>query len=194
MNHSLCTQFTDLLEMQTDGDCHAVEKLKGLPISMKDGRCLFDLYEQWSSAFSYTPGRKETLTLILSLAKKMPDYANDDVLSLYREPEWQKLINLRGPVETILIQQCLICFQVYPKMGVSGYYEAQCLICNRCGNVFFRSHYDGNPLPACSCGENFHTLNTCGCPACGTKPSSTIAEMSPYEYFEKHEYVRGQWA
>lgn len=194
MNHNLSVHFIDLLLQQTRGDRGAIDKLKNFPITIGDGRCLFDLYEQWASAFSYTPGRRETLALILNLALKIQDYIHDERLLLYREPEWQSLIALRGPVETILLQQCTSCAQVYPEIGTSGYYDAHCLICNRCGNVFFKSQYDGTPIPQCSCGEHFYTLNTFGCPACGTKPSSIVAEISPYEYFEKHDYLRGQWA
>ncbi len=174
------------------GDAQAVEFLRSLQPTLDDGYCLFNAYEQWSQAFSYKPGRCEALGPIRSLANKLLGYGTDDTLRLFREPEWSELVQLRGPVEVVLVFQCLSCRREYPGMGTSGFYDASGLLCPQCGSVLFRSLYAEGQIPLCSCGSPYQSPEMVGCPFCHSTQSQVVSQLSPYQYFETHSYVRDQ--
>ena len=73
-------------------------------------------------------------------------------------------------------------------MSVSGFLDGTGLVCNKCGNVFLKSIYDDFEIPVCDCGGQFLV----GCPHCENKTAVTIAEKSPYWYFDNHKFNRGK--
>jgi hypothetical protein len=194
MNMKKILQFVALLERQVSGDVGARDDIYGLGVTLEDGYCLFNLHEQWAGAFSYNPGRTEALPLILSLGQKMIQYGKDDTLRLYNEPEWVGLVGLRGPVETVTIHQCSNCSREYPCMGTSGFYDAAGIVCPKCGDVYFKSYYENDLSPCPNCGEKLPDAKYWGCPRCHSKDSTSVARISPYEYFSTHGFKRGTGA
>lgn len=182
--------FIELLGEQAAGDRTAAKRLAALSPSLEDGYCLFNLHEQWASAFSYRPGRLEALPLIQSLAKKLARYKSDDTLKLFKEKEWEGLARLRGPVESVLLLACASCGAEFVSMGTSGFYDAVGLVCRGCGNVYFKSTYDDGPTPLCACGKKYKA----GCGKCGKKKGKIKSERSPFAYFADHSYTTGPGA
>jgi predicted RNA-binding Zn-ribbon protein involved in translation (DUF1610 family) len=188
-------EFVQLLEKQAAGHDGAIKTLQALHPKLEDGYCLYNLYEQWSQAFSYKAGRQEAFDPIFHLARKLLHYEKDETIRMFREGEWSELVKFRGPVETVLAYQCLSCRREYVSMGTSGFYDAVGLVCPNCGNVRFRSVYSkDNEMPQCSCGAHFHRTSPFDCPFCGSKQIQSMSQISPYEYFAKHTYVREEGA
>lgn len=194
MNKKKTSQFVALLERQSSGDQSARDDMHGLGISLDDGYCLFNLHQQWDGAFSFNPGRAEALPFILSLGQKIIQYEKDDTLCLFNEPEWKSLLALSGPVETVMIKQCSNCAREYPCMGTSGFYDANGIVCPQCGDVYFKSYYETDENPCPSCGKALPSAEHWGCPQCQSEESSTVAEISPYEYFSNHKFKKGPGA
>jgi hypothetical protein len=137
------------------------------------------LLDEWRGMFSCHPGRTEglvPLTSLLSLICRKPQMVQ---LDLYKTKEWQEIVGLRGPVETVLIQQCGQCQVKYARMGISGFLGIIDLLCNTCGGIHFESAYDAPKETACPCGGKAKV----GCPACGSIDGTTVEEVSPYQYF-----------
>jgi hypothetical protein len=194
MNLQKLRKLVECLRLQDAENPSAIEETLRLNISLEDGYCLFNLYEQWLGAFSFLPGRKEAVLPLLSLAEKLTKFSSDDTLAMYSLSEWQQLVLLRGPVETVLFEKCTNCSHSYVSMGTSGFYDANGLVCDSCGNVYFKSYYDETPPPRCACGREFPSVTTYGCRQCGEKKSLSQGGVSPYEYFSKHTYIRGPGA
>ena len=194
MNIQKIKQFYELLERQMAGEASAVESLHILQPTLDDSYCLYNLYEQWSQAFSYEPGRSEALAPILRLAGKLNNYDTDDTLRLFRESEWSELVQLRGPVEGVAVYECVSCHREYARMGTSGFYDAHALVCPQCGSVRFRSLYAEGPIPSCACGAHYPRLKVHGCPFCYSTQARVKSQLSPYQYFETHIYIREQGA
>lgn len=190
MNQHKLARFVVLLQDQAADSSSAIEVLQELAVSLDDGYCFFNLYQQWAGAFSFPGGRREALGPILEIARKLLDFSSDDTLALYSLPEWGKLVELRGPAETVMHKECSRCARQYPVIGTSGFYEANALVCSSCGSVYFRSYYDDSEIPQCLCGATYPPPSY-GCPACGAEQSFTVREQSPYEYFLAHRFVRG---
>ena len=188
MNEELHRRFVALLELQLTGDASVIQDVKDLDVSLKDGCCLSTVYGQWCGAFSYSPGRLEALEPILRLAHMLPRWKSDNPAYLFKQPEWAKLIELRGPAESVEIRRCENCDRAQPVMRISPFLAMVGLACPACGRVHFRSEYDHSPAPTCVCGE------TCGepfpgeCLHCGG-PGNRHRIMSPYEYFDQHNYT-----
>lgn len=187
-------KFIELVQRQDAGDKTVRPLLQQLCPKLEDGYCLFNLHEQWSQAFAYVPGRKVALPPILTLAQKVLQRGNDDTLKMYSEPEWAALVALRGPVETVEMFECVKCRHEHPKMGTSGFLDAESLVCPSCGEVYFKSLYDKSPSPPCPCGAQFQPQLVASCPTCGSKELRKSRDMSPYEYFESHNFQRGPGA
>lgn len=194
MNSLKLVQFVETLRHQAGGIPTAIEDIQKMTVSLEDGYCLFNLYEQWCGAFSFIPGRVEAVPLILALAEKLLRFPSDDTLALYALPEWKELVQLRGPVESVLLKRCVSCSHFYVCMGTSGFYDANGLVCGSCGNVYFKSYYDSSETPQCSCGEQFKESTACNCPRCGEKENRSEGGMSPFEYFFAHTFIRGPGA
>ncbi len=190
MNKKLIKKFASLVEGQANKDPAAMRQLKSLDVQLSDGYCLFNLYGEWKGAFSFLPGRPEALQHIRSLSKVVSQMVEDDTGALYYSKEWKELVKLRGPVETVMFNKCSNCQATTPIMGTSGFYDASGLMCVECGNVYFKSYYDQTVLPKCACGGEFQ--QAWPCPRCSGKEYKTIKEISPYEYFAKHEFTRGK--
>lgn len=77
--------------------------------------------------------------------------------------------------------------QIKSLTGMSGFLDAIGLVCDHCGDVLFRSYYDESEILRCSCSGGYRS----GCKNCNDKPSKLIKEISPYEYFLNHNYIRG---
>ena len=194
MNQQKLQKFIDCLHHQRAGSLSAIDEISSLNASLEDGYCLFNLHEQWRGAFSFFPGRREAIDPILSLAKKLKEFSSDDTLQMYASPEWKKLVLLRGPVESVMLRRCKNCKHSYVCMGTSGFYDANGLVCDSCGNVYFKSYYDETDTPKCACGAIFPTITSNGCQKCGEHGYLSEGEMSPYEYFSTHSYHRGSGA
>lgn len=110
-----------------------------------------------------------------------------DPLTIYKSPSWKEIINLRGPCETVQFKECEVCHSVFHSIGMSGFLDAIGLVCDHCGDVLFRAYYDESDIPRCSCSGEYRS----GCKNCNDKPSKLIKEISPYENFLDHNYVRG---
>jgi rubrerythrin len=182
-------QFAELLQQQNDGDAEVIHALRKLQPQLEDGYCLYNLYEQWAKAFAYQPGRLEALSPILNLALKLKQQSSDDTLTMYREPEWASLVALRGPVETVQFYMCSECAHEHPRMATSGFLDEADWICRQCSSVLFKSFYDSSPAPRCDCGGSFQQQGS-SCPFCGSNQISLARYISPFEYFERHRFVR----
>ena len=191
MNAAKIAAFADYVRRQAAGDETAEAAIRALAVTTEDGYCLFNLVGEWKSAFSYVPGRREALAPILALADRLTTFDSDEPLELYRSPEWGRLVELRGPSESVLTHSCTQCGTQFVGIGTSGFLDMASLVCPGCGNVYFKSTYDDSAVPACSCGGTYVR----GCPGCGASGySPTTSEISPYEYFASHEYVRAPGA
>jgi hypothetical protein len=182
--------FATLVERQRANDGSARSQLNALQVALEDSYCLFNLFQEWQGAFSFSPGRVEALKPIVSLARKLAVFAEDDTLAMYRTPEWAQLVNLRGPCEAVLEKVCRTCRRSFVAIGTSGFYDALPLICRRCGDVYFKSFYDEEPTPTCRCGGEYAS----GCPHCRSSEATISSQISPYEYFAHHRYTRGPGA
>lgn len=192
MDSELTTRFIQFIERQLMGDNDAIDELHALEITQSQGQCLFDLYGEWRGAFSYSPGRCEVLSPLLSLAKWLQETRRDPIDQKNRRPEWAQLVALRGPVDAVLYRSCTGCKYLVASMGTSGFYDALGLICSECGNVYFKSFFDESETPLCSCGAMF--VKTWPCSKCGDERYEEVCTMSPYEYFAQHSYSRGEGA
>ncbi len=76
-------------------------------------------------------------------------------------------------------------------MGTSGFYDANGLVCPECGDVYFKSYYQDDQTPCPNCEDELPGAEHWACPHCHGKESSTVAEISPYEYFNSHGFKRG---
>lgn len=168
--------------------------MHALSLSTADGYCLFNLYEQWCAAFSYAPGRQDALPSILSAVRKLLSFRSDDTLMMYKLPEWERLVAMRGPAECVMRKRCAACACEHTEIGTSGFYDANALVCRSCGNVHFKSYYDASSTPACTCGSEFPETTAYGCPRCKSTKAVTVAESSPFEYFEAHAFTKGPGA
>lgn len=191
MNQLRISRLIELLERQEAGDAESLRKIRALEVSPDDGLCFWQLHQEWLGAFSYTPGRLEALAPILSLARKLRA-GKLDAQSFFRTRDWQSLLKLRGPVESVQFRRCEACGHEHPVMATSGLYDACGLVCGDCGNVYFRAYDDRSPLPRCACGSRFPAEPEPGCPDCGQAfDYDPIAEISPYQYFAGHRFRRG---
>jgi hypothetical protein len=190
MNRKLIKKFQSLVEEQANNKPDAIRQLKLLNVQLDDGCCIFNLYGEWTGAFSFLPGRTQALQYIRPLANKVDRMANDDTGVLFDTEEWKELVRLRGPVESVMLNKCSSCHTITPAMGTSGFYDASGLICVECGNVYFKSYGDETVLPQCSCGGHYQQVWPC--PRCRGKKYTTIKEISPYEYFATHQFIRGK--
>jgi hypothetical protein len=180
--------FVEGLRQQSLGEAAAIDAITGLCVTVEDGYCLYNLYGEWSGAFSYSPGRTEALRPILEIAQALVQFPSDDTLAMYELPQWSELVDLRGPVESVLVQRCNACSRQFPVMGTSGFSDVIDLVCPCCGSVLFQSIYDDSPARACHCGASYPGSTARGCPGCGSSAASTVRELSPYEYFASHPF------
>ena len=133
MQNPKIVQFVELLQAQAAGEQSAIERILGLSISLKDGYCLYNIFQQWKGAFSFPEGRNEALNLVLAIARQLNQFSPDDTLQMYKTLEWKQLIELRGPVETVIFKECSKCSHRYVQMATSGFYDANGLVCRGCG-------------------------------------------------------------
>ncbi len=192
VDHELTARFVQLLERQSKGDATAEKELHALQITQLHGQCLFDLYGEWSGAFCYSPGRREILAPLLDLARWLKEEKRDDINQKNDRPEWGEIIELRGPAETVQFRKCSKCGFVRASMGTSGFYDAIGLLCCDCGNAYFKADCDESETPSCECGGVF--AETWPCVKCSDEHYENAGGMSPYEYFSKHSYSRGEGA
>ena len=154
----------------------------------EDGLCLYNLYNEFVTAFSFEPGCVDVLPLMLKLARKASLYDHDDALRLFAEPEWQQLVQMRGPVEGMALNTCTNCHKEYPTFYISGFIDEFAAICGKCGNVLFESTYYERPLPECECGGLYRRQQD-WCPGCGSARSRQVRKSS-YDYFAVHSWMR----
>ena len=145
---------------------------------------IMSIIKEWKDMFSYSPGLKEGINIIILLLDKIIITPEIKILEIYKSKEWKELINLRGPVEAIIEKQCKNCNNYFYSMGVSGFLDAEGLVCNKCGDVYFKSIYDDSELPECECGGQYKHE----CPYCGCESAITIGDKSPYWYFSNHRF------
>jgi hypothetical protein len=190
MDNLKLSQFVDLLEAQAAGDESAIDRIRELDPSVNDGICAYNLYQQWTSAFSFPGGRIDALQPILSLARSV-QAGSDNAVAMFMRPEWAQLVALRGPVEGVWFRKCSKCGHTFPKMASSGFYDAGGLVCPGCGNVYFKCVYDETPTPPCACGSTYPEPGEPGCPKCGSMDLTDAGTQSGYEYFKSHTFIRG---
>ena len=145
---------------------------------------VMNIMKEWNDMFSYSPGLKEGIDIIISLLEKIMITPEIKILEIYKSMEWKKLIDLRGPVEAIIEMQCKNCNHYFFMMGMSGFLDIKGLICYKCGDVYFKSIYDDSELPECDCGGQYKH----GCPYCGYNDVITVGNRSPYWYFSNHRF------
>ena len=188
MRLSAIKEFANLLDRQTSGDTSSIEAIRALAFSQSDGCCLYHLYAEWCGAFSYSPGRKDALELILALAMKLPRWKSDNPAYMYKQPEWSQLLVLRGPVEFIDMYRCDDCGRSHAIMVISPFLGLVGLVCPTCCDVHFRSGYDESPLPMCHCGSSYAEPFSTECAIC-RNGLVKVGTVSPYEYFETNSYT-----
>jgi hypothetical protein len=194
-----CSRLYDLLRQQVDGNPAAtgairmeVQRICGVKVfrdpdlTAQQVRGLELLLLEWKDMFSFSPGRPEGLALLIKLVEVVGRTPQFEATDIYARPEWKQLIDLRGPVETVLILDCESCHSKYPRMGISGFLDLIDLLCANCGGIVFRSTYSELREATCSCGG----IAKLGCPACGARKGRVVTEMSPYQYFSDHRMVR----
>ena len=185
MNKEKLQQFDALVHRQESGDSTAMAELEALSPSLEDGYCLYNVYEQWKGAFSFSPGVTKALPRIVRLTEKMSSYEKDDTLRMYTEPEWKELVDLRGPFECAIRYTCGDCKKEYIGFGQSGFDDRYPSVCETCGDVWMQSGYDEEALPQCHCGG---TYRCSGCPHCGSTQIESKEYFSSYEYFVDHNW------
>ena len=148
---------------------------------------IMNIMNEWKSMFSYSPGFNNGIDIIIELVDEVLTNSEIEILQIYQTDAWKTLVELRAPVETVIEKQCKKCNGIFYVMGVSGFLDGVGLVCNRCGNVFFKSFYDDTEIPNCDCGGQF----TGECPYCKHRSAMTIGEKSPYWYFDNHKFIRG---
>jgi hypothetical protein len=149
---------------------------------------IMNIMNEWKDMFSYSPGLTLGIDYLIALLTKVKDYPKIDIMDIYKSEEWKELINLRGPVETVIEKQCKKCNGIFYVMGISGFLDGSDLVCNKCGNVYFKSFYDESDLPSCNCGGEYKDE----CPYCQHRSANTVGYRSPYWYFSNHSYIRGK--
>jgi hypothetical protein len=184
MNNEKTKLFAELVNRQFANDSTAIKDLNRIDVSLKDGYCLYNLYEQWEGAFSFSPGVIAVLPLIASLAKKICLYKNDDTLKMYSESEWGEIVLHRGPFECAIRYTCKKCRGEYIGFGQSGFDDRYPSVCDSCGDVWLQSGYDETPLPTCNCGGSYCSF---GCPKCKSREIRESEYFSSYEYFINHK-------
>jgi hypothetical protein len=180
--------FVQLLERQQAGDAAAVGALRQLKPEPEHDFWLRLLWNEWSGAFSYEPGRAEALAPLCGLARKLLACRVDKEFEPYAQPEWSVLIELKGPADCILVRACDRCGRTLVGAGMSGFLDEVAWICRGCGDFCFKAIYNDAPPPACQCGASF-VAPSLGCPDCGHAKSRDLGSMSPYEYFGTHRYT-----
>lgn len=185
MNRKKLQLLADLTERQKLGEASVIDQIFELNPLLEDGYCLYNLYEQWKEAFSFTPGAVQALPAISNLAQKIQSYEKDDTLQMYSELEWKEIVQHRGPFECAIRNTCLGCNTEYISFGQSGFDERYPSICESCGDVWMQSGYDEEPLPKCECGGQYRLprCTKCGCDKIGNKEY-----FSSYEYFLNHKW------
>lgn len=199
INDSYILGLIKLLELQKTGELKDLSEIKeyadkyfsgknfGGNTSDTDYR-IFNIMNEWKSMYSFSPGLEMGVNLIIDLLNKIIEKPNIDILGVYRLEEWKKIVSLRAPVETVIEKQCKECKGVFYTMGVSGFLDGAGLVCNKCGDVYFKSYYDETEIPDCSCGGQYKDE----CPFCEHKGAETVGYKSPYWYFKNHKYIRGK--
>jgi len=182
------SELISLMERQKNGE-NIIEQIRHISEYNKtDNEMLNTVMSEWESMYSYIPGRIDGLDNIIKLLGLIKQRRFMSMLTLYKSQYWKELIDLRGPVETVLICECKVCKEVYHSIGMSGFLDAYGLICNTCGDVLFKSYYSETQIPACKCGGSY----ILGCKKCRNNTFNTIGELSPYKYFEEHKYIRDE--
>lgn len=195
----LCSVLLDALQRQSAGDGGAADEIRRMSELLGGERVYRDpvltsqqvrgmelLLGEWCGMFSFHPGRQEGLAPLASLLSFIYRNPQIEQLEIYGTKEWMAIVDLRGPVETVLITKCGECGAEYPRMGTSGFLDIIDLLCSACGSVHFKSAYDGSKDVACPCGGKARV----GCPSCGSIHGKTVDEMSPYRYFTDHALYR----
>jgi hypothetical protein len=185
-----------LLEHQADGDAESRHELSRLSAEILEERSrgtegpgvLGVILQEWEGMFSFDPGRIEGLDPLRELVRFASASADIDVLDVYRHPAWGRLVELRGPVESVLLCECDRCRTTYPQMGISGFLDVRAFLCPGCGSVEFQSSFADSAGSACGCGQT----RIPGCPNCGASSNAAVVvdEINPYEYFATHSFIR----
>jgi hypothetical protein len=144
------------------------------------------LLGEWSNMFSFKPGRADGLPHLIKLLQTVCRRPRIEQLELVSSAEWQHLVSLRGPVETVQLCECARCQRKYPRMGMSGFPDLAAMVCERCGDVVFRSFAEDEQEAVCPCGG----VARSSCPSCGADQARVLEEISPYEYFAAHQFYK----
>jgi hypothetical protein len=153
-------------------------------LSPQQVRWIERLLDEWQGMFSFVPGRTEGLPYLMSLLKWTEQNPHAEPADLCAQGDWKRIVELRGPVETVLMHSCARCQKTYPRMAISDSFELVDLLCGRCGAVTFKSVHDAERTAACSCGG----VARMGCPSCGATEGPVVDEVSPYFYFASHAH------
>ena len=188
MNRHAMSEFVSLLESVERGAREAYAAAAACRPKLEDGYCLFNLQEQFKLAFGYRPGRTEALAPILRLARKAVTFERDETMWLFTSPEWERLVQMSGPIEAVLYSSCTQCSARRMALIASGFTDEFSAVCDSCGNALFQSIYDDRELPPCGCGGIYRRSDD-HCPACGAK-DAVVEQQSPYEYFSTHSWTR----
>ena len=199
----LCIKLTALLEQQLEGGTGAHDRISTIAGIVSSSHVYRDpeltpqqvrgielLLSEWSGMFSFPGGRMDGIAPIVRLLKTIQQHPKIDQLELYETKEWQEIVRLRGPVETVIFYKCGNCSNEYPRMGMSGFLDTHDLLCASCGAVTFRPNTDpaSKTSVACRCGG----IASIGCPSCGALKGTAVREVSPYQYFASHRYYRDE--
>lgn len=187
MNLEKLRRFEQLLLQQIDGAEHATDRLAAMHVTLDDGYCLFNLYEQWKGAFSFSPGQPAVLGPIHRLSKRVLQSEIDDTSQLFANDDWKQLVQLRGPFDCAVWYTCAACGERTIGFGESGFLDQKAAACDRCGDVIVQSIYDDSTPAACSCSGRFVFS---GCSSCGSTTFSDQHYFSSYEYFLDHTWRR----
>ena len=194
-----------LLTAQLDGDPNAIIGLRAIweemrkyvreshylteacdpGLSIKQSWALMQIVRELEAMFAFSPGRPDGIPPLLKLLKMVNRAPAIDVLYLYRSSSWKKLVAMRGSAETILRVRCKACATEYIVIGTSGFLDIYGLVCDQCGNVWFKDIYGHEEIPMCECGGTYRP----GCPHCGNYEREILQEFSPYEYFLTHQHL-----
>lgn len=141
---------------------------------------------EWKQMFAFSPGRVDGIPSLLALVDLVRRTPHLEVTGLFRDAAWKQLVQMRGPVETIIVAQCNNCATEYIVIGTSGFMDMYGAVCDRCGNVALIDIYGKHKdvIPACTCGGKY----VVGCPSCQSREKTILREISPYEYFLTHQY------
>ena len=146
---------------------------------------------------------------ILKEVNLIIEILSSHIENIYDSSAYKELIKSKAYLEGVNLYTCKKCKSKFPVFEFNGFSDWINVFCSECGNILFISKYDKmfkkltyqdieKKLPKCKCGKSafkfsfgeqipFGKSTEKYCINCNSSELE-FKEISPYEYFHKHEY------